>query len=221
MAALHPRLIERVDRMLAVGGRVLGIAGAPGAGKSTLAEAVLTHYGTRAQLLPMDGFHLADEELGRLGRRDRKGAPDTFDVDGYLSALQRVRERRHDVLVPRFHRDLEEPIAGAIRIAVDTQLVITEGNYLLLDDGRWREVAPLLDQSWMLRPDDEDRRARLVARHVAHGRSPDEAEAWVRTVDEPNAALILARSRAAGYEFDPDDPAIRSADEGDSRDPRG
>lgn len=221
MAALHPRLIERVDRMLAAGGRVLGIAGAPGAGKSTLTEAILTHYGTSAQLLPMDGFHLAGEELGRLGRRERKGAPDTFDVDGYLSALRRVRERDHDVMVPRFDRDLEEPIAGAIRIAVDTQLVITEGNYLLLDDGRWREVAPLLDQSWMLRPDDEDRRARLVARHVAHGRSPDEAEAWVRTVDEPNAVLIVSRSRAAEYEFDPDDPAVRPTDASGSRDPRG
>lgn len=207
--------------MLAAGGRVLGIAGAPGAGKSTLAEALRAHYGPRAQLLPMDGFHLANEELARLGRDDRKGAPDTFDVDGFVAALQRVREGRHDVLVPRFHRDLEEPIAGAIRIAVDTQLVITEGNYLLLDDGRWREVAALLDQSWMLRPSPVERRARLVARHITHGRSADEAEAWVRSVDEPNAELIASRSRPADHELDPDDPAVTRVDAGDSPGLRG
>jgi pantothenate kinase len=181
--------------MLARGGRVLGIAGAPGSGKSTLADALFAHYGPRAALLPMDGYHLANEELARLGLADRKGAPATFDVGGYVDALTRVRARRVGVLVPRFHREIEEPIAGAIRIATTTDLVITEGNYLLLADGRWAEIAPLLDECWMLRPDDDIRRARLVARHEAHGRSPAAARAWVAEVDEPNAVLVLASSR--------------------------
>ena len=205
MAPPDPRLIERVDRLLAAGGRVLGIAGAPGAGKSTLADAVVAHYGSLAQLLPMDGFHMANEELARLGRADRKGAPDTFDVDGYLHALQRVRAREHDVLVPRFHREIEEPLAGAIRIAAATELVVTEGNYLLLQQGRWASVAALLDESWFLRPDDDVRRERLVGRHMHHGRTASEAQQWVLTVDEPNAVLIARESGLADLVVDPDD----------------
>lgn len=209
MAPLHPRLIDRVDRMLAGGGRLLGIAGAPGAGKSTLADSVAAHFGDRAQLLPMDGFHMANEELARLGRSLRKGAPDTFDVDGYLDALRRVRARDTDVLVPRFHRDIEEAIAGAIRIATNTDLVITEGNYLLLQDGHWAQVAELLDESWMLRPHDDVRRERLVGRHMAHGRSAEQAQEWVLTVDEPNARLIARSSAPADLIIDPDDPDDR------------
>ena len=198
MAAHLPgALIDRAETLLASGGRILGIAGPPGAGKSTLSEALATHFRDRAQLLPMDGFHLANEELIRLGRNTRKGAPDTFDVDGYLSALQRVRAREHDVLVPRFHRQIEEPVAGAIRIAVDVDLVITDGNYLLLQQDRWSEVAQHLDESWMLRPNDAVRHERLVARHVVHGRTVEQAEAWVHTVDEPNAVLIGQLSAAA------------------------
>ncbi len=183
-------LVQRAEALVQRGGRVLGIAGAPGAGKSTLAEALGAAFEGRARLLPMDGFHLADDELARLGRSDRKGAPDTFDVDGYVAALRRVRERRHDVLVPSFRRELELAEAGSIRIAVDTELVITEGNYLLLSTGGWHQVRPLLDECWLVRPDDTVRVARLIARHVAHGRPPDEAAAWVRDVDEPNARLI-------------------------------
>lgn len=206
MAPLHPRLIGRIDGLLAGGGRLLGIVGGPGAGKSTLADAVVAHFGDRAQLLPMDGFHMAAEELARLGRSMRKGAPDTFDVDGYLDALRRVRQREHDVLVPRFNRDLEEPIAGAIRIATTTELVVTEGNYLLLQEGRWALTTPLLDESWMLRPHDDVRRERLVRRHIAHGRSAPDAQQWVMTVDEPNARLIDRSSAPPDLIFDPDNP---------------
>lgn len=196
-------IVDRVEAMLARGGRVLGIAGAPGSGKSTLADRLLAHFGDTAALLPMDGFHFANEELHRLGLAHRKGAPDTFDVDGYLDALERVRARRHDVLVPRFHRAIEEPVAGAIRIRTDASLVITEGNYLLLPMGRWGDVAELLDERWLLRPDDTVRRARLVARHEAHGRTPTEALSWVDEVDEPNAQLVNSRSIRATWEFDP------------------
>lgn len=203
MAPLPHHLIQRVEQLLARGGRVLGIAGAPGAGKSTLAEAVVAHFGEVAQLLPMDGFHLANEELARLGRAARKGAPDTFDVDGYVSALQRVRACEHDVLVPRFHREVEEAFAGAIRIATSTRLVVTEGNYLLLQEDGWAAVQPLLDESWFLQPDDDVRRRRLVDRHIAHGRSPQAAADWVRDVDEKNAALIVSGSAAADVIVDP------------------
>ncbi|MFZ4719887.1 MAG: nucleoside/nucleotide kinase family protein [Ilumatobacteraceae bacterium] len=203
MATGNEAMIERVDAMLRRGGRVLGIAGPPGAGKSTVAERLLLHYGTRAALLPMDGFHFANEELHRLGLAHRKGAPDTFDVEGYLAALGRVRGREHDVLVPRFHREIEEPVANAIRIDVDADLVITEGNYLLLGAGRWGDVAALLDERWLLRPDEVVRRARLVARHEAHGRSATEARSWVDEVDQPNAELVLGRSIRATWELDP------------------
>ena len=195
--------VAQAEAMVARGGRVLGIAGPPGSGKSTLADHLLRHFGGRAALLPMDGFHLANEELHRLGRAGRKGAPDTFDVDGYVNTLQRVRAREHDVLVPRFHREIEEAVAGAIRIAADAELVITEGNYLLLPMGRWGDVASLLDERWLLRPDDAARRARLIARHESHGRTPTEARSWVDEVDEPNAELVLGRSIRATWEFDP------------------
>jgi pantothenate kinase len=195
--------IERVEAMLARGGRVLGIAGPPGSGKSTLSDQLIAHFGNRAALLPMDGFHFANEELHRLGLAHRKGAPETFDVDGYLAALQRVRAREHDVLVPRFHRDIEEPIACAIRIATTTELVITEGNYLLLPVDNWALVHEQLDERWLLRPDDAVRRARLVARHEAHGRSSTEALSWVDDVDEPNAHLVATRSIRATWEHDP------------------
>jgi pantothenate kinase len=194
-------LIDRVEAMVARGGRVLGIAGPPGAGKSTLAEQLLAHFGERAALLPMDGFHFANEELARLGLGHRKGAPETFDVRGYLDTLRRVRQREHDVLAPRFHREIEEPVAGAIRIATSCELVITEGNYLLLPHPPWNEVAELLDERWLLRSDDSIRRARLVARHEAHGRSTVEARSWVDEVDEPNAELVLHHSTRATLEF--------------------
>lgn len=186
-------LDDRVRAFVAGGGRILGIAGPPGAGKSTLALQIVEAWGPNAQLLPMDGFHLANEELVRLGRADRKGAPDTFDVDGYLAALHRVRARAADVMVPRFHREIEEPVANAIRIAATAELVVTEGNYLLLDDGAWSAVRPLLDACWWADVPDDVRIERLVARHVRHGRTPDAARAWVSTVDEPNARLVTTR----------------------------
>jgi pantothenate kinase len=188
-------LLRRARGLVARGGRVLGIAGAPGAGKSTLAAELVAAWGDGAQLLPMDGFHLADDELARLRRGDRKGAPDTFDVDGYVAALGRVRARRADVLVPRFDRSLEAAIAGSLRVSVATELVVTEGNYLLLDAPGWCDVRPLLDECWLLVADDEVRAAQLVARHVAHGRTDEAARAWVLAVDEPNAALV---ARASG-----------------------
>ncbi len=176
--------------------KLLGLVGAPGAGKSTLAAALLRAVGAeRAQVVPMDGFHLANVELQRLGRADRKGAPDTFDSAGYVALLQRLRAQRPDgdiVYAPEFRREIEEPVAGAIAVLPSTQLVITEGNYLLHDVGPWAGAAAMLDEVWYVDIDDALREERLVRRHQQFGRSVEEARAWVASTDAPNARLISA-----------------------------
>lgn len=185
-------------RALAVPGRrrLLGLVAAPGAGKSTLAQCLAQALEGQAQVVPMDGFHLAQSELERLKRADRKGAPDTFDSAGYVALLRRLRVGE-TVYAPAFRREIEEPVAGAIAVPAAVPLVITEGNYLLLDAPHWREVAALLDEVWYLDVDDDRRREWLLRRHVAHGRSPEAAQEWVEHTDEPNARLIEAtRARA-------------------------
>ncbi len=190
-------LVERA-RGLASGGRaLLGICGAPGAGKSTLAARLVEAVGPAAVIVPMDGFHLHDAELARLGLSDRKGAPETFDVHGYVDLLRRLRtETDHVVYAPRFDRSREESVAGAIAVRPEHRLVVTEGNYLLLDAPGWTDVPPLLDESWFVEGDDEVRLTRLVARHVSHGRPPDEAHRWATVSDQANADLV-ARTRGA------------------------
>lgn len=199
-----PELLERVEALLVRPGRVVvGITGSPGAGKSTVTETLLS--GLRADLgpdavghLPMDGFHLADVQLDRLGRRDRKGAPDTFDVDGYVAALQRLHDRPDRTLyVPGFERKLEQPVGAAIAILPTARLVLTEGNYLLRPDGGWERVRPLLAETWFVDVDDKVRRARLVRRHEQFGKAPDAALAWVEGSDEANAALVASTRDAA------------------------
>ncbi len=191
-------LVERARRLTAGGRRVLGIAGAPGSGKSTLAARLVTALAPAAVLVPMDGFHLASKELERLSRSERKGAPDTFDVAGYVALLRRVREPGLDpVYAPAFDRTLEEAVAGAIPIDPATPLVVTEGNYLLLDQGSWAAVHGLLDESWFLDVDEALRVERLVARHVQHGKARDAAELWVAGSDAANARLIHATRNSA------------------------
>ena len=204
--ALPAGALERLEALLscpagaagAGGRRVLGLVGAPGAGKSTLAEALLQHC-ERLQpglacLVPMDGFHLAQAELERLGRAARKGAPDTFDSAGFVALLRRLRApvAGETVYAPVFRREIEEPVAGAIGVPDTVRLVITEGNYLLLPREEWRRCRAGLDATWWLEVDDEERRRRLVVRHIAFGKDPEAAERWVLEVDEANAALLRA-----------------------------
>jgi len=181
---------------------LLGIAGAPGTGKSTLALA-LAGLAPGAVVVPLDGFHLADVELTRRGLLDRKGAPETFDTWGYAALLARLRARPgHEVFAPAFERDLEQPLAGAIAVPASARLVVTEGNYLLLDEPEWRAARAELDAVWHVAVDDAVRRSRLIARHVAFGKSPGAAEEWVGRVDEPNAALVKAAGTRADLVLD-------------------
>ena len=199
-------LVERARGLVPGEGRaVLGLTGAPGAGKSTLALAVLDALGSDAAHLPMDGFHLADVQLDRLGIRDRKGAPDTFDVDGYVAALARLRDEPTSTLyAPGFERELEQPVAAAIAVPPAARLVVTEGNYLLLDSGGWERVRPLLAEVWFVEVDDDVRRARLVARHEQFGKSPGAAREWVERSDEANARLVAATRGSADLVVDLD-----------------
>ena len=200
-------LVRRADSLTQGRGRaVLGITGSPGAGKTTLAEALVTALSAsrpdgapdRVAHVPMDGYHLADVELARLGRSDRKGAPDTFDSDGYAALLARLHECTDAVVyAPAFDRTVEQPIAGSIPVHTSTELVITEGNYLLLEQDGWSGVRPNLDEVWYCDLDDEERQSRLVERHTRFGKHPEDAVRWVADVDEHNARLIrTTRGRA-------------------------
>jgi pantothenate kinase len=198
-------LLARARRLAAGPRRVLGLTGPPGAGKSTVAAAVVAALGPAAVLVGMDGFHLANAELRRLGRHDRKGAPDTFDAAGYVALLRRLRAAGPEaVYAPVFDRRLEESVAGAVRVDPWVPLVVTEGNYLLLDDGMWAQVRPLLDEAWYVEVDDALRVERLIRRHVAHGRPPAEAREWVLRSDEANARLVAATRHRADLLVGPD-----------------
>jgi pantothenate kinase len=192
--------IESLRTRLAPGRRfMLGLAGAPGAGKSTVAQRLCGALPGRAVVVPMDGFHLANSELARLGRAGRKGAADTFDSAGYAALLRRLRSQARGEMVyaPDFRREIDEAVAGAIAVADDIELVITEGNYLLLGQGAWAKAREQLDAVWYIDIDAALRRERLVARHRRFGRTAAEAERWVMQTDEPNALLVEAgRARA-------------------------
>ena len=203
-------MIDRV-RELAAGPdrRVLGIVGAPGAGKSTLAAAIGERCEQdrpgRVAVVGMDGWHLANSTLSRLGRLERKGAPDTFDAAGFLAFLERFRtDTTGTVWAPEYRRSVEESIGGALEIAPEVTLLVTEGNYLLLDDAPWGRIRGLLDEAWFLAPDETTRRDRLIARHEQVGRTHDEAVARADGSDAANATVIARTAPRADVVFTDD-----------------
>ncbi|GAA2293796.1 nucleoside/nucleotide kinase family protein [Glycomyces scopariae] len=194
-------LLDRV-KALASDRRVLvGIAGCPGAGKTTAAAwlaRTLAAGGTPAVQVPMDGFHLANAELVRLGRRGRKGAIDTFDGHGYRALLERLAADRSAVVyAPQYDRRVEEPVAGSIAVPPEAEVVVTEGNYLLDAEGPWPAVRAALTEVWYCETPEPLRLERLIARHERFGKTPEHARRWVAEVDERNAERIRAhRDRA-------------------------
>lgn len=204
---LDPRGIEVLtDELCAAlpappGRLIVGIAGVPGSGKSTLASVLVERVNERsprsAVVLPMDGFHLSNAQLSAMNLRDRKGSPPTFDAAAFVTALHRA-SRGECFAFPVYDRALHEPVVRdepSQSLSSTTRLVITEGNYLLLSESPWNELASVLQKCWLLHVQPDVAMQRLVARHVAGGRSPADALAHHRRNDEPNAALVLNQSR--------------------------
>ncbi|WP_285114581.1 nucleoside/nucleotide kinase family protein [Leifsonia sp. fls2-241-R2A-40a] len=209
-AAADLTALARRALALAPEGRraILGVAGSPGSGKTTLARAVarrvdeLAGAGTAVHL-PMDGFHLANATLDALGRHDRKGAIDTFDGWGFVALLERVlSETGNPVYAPAFERTVDEPVAGSIAVPPEARLVVVEGNYLLVDADPWSRIPALLAESWFVATPEEVRMRRLVDRHTRHGRTVEAATAWARDVDGSNAVLIEASRARATFVVD-------------------
>ncbi|GIF03751.1 nucleoside/nucleotide kinase family protein [Actinoplanes siamensis] len=222
MVSTFAELVDRAGALVAGGRRaVLGIAGPPGAGKSTLAEALAAALpAALVAHVPMDGFHLADVELDRLGLRDRKGAPETFDAWGYAALLRRFLAGQDEmVYAPGFERVLEQPVAGAIGVSRDVRLILTEGNYLLLDQGRWAGLREVFAEVWYTDLDPEERLRRLIARHVRFGKAPDVAVAWATGTDQRNAALIATTRGRADLVVPPALLSSLGADPADLRSP--
>jgi pantothenate kinase len=193
LARIQEHLEKSSERVL------IGIIGKPGAGKSTLSKFLMAKLSKElVTVVPMDGYHLSNKVLKDLKRSDRKGAPDTFDVAGFVSLVKRIRsEQTQNIYYPIFDRAIEESIAAQGVVTSATKVVIIEGNYLLHDEGGWEVLNDLLDESWMVDVDDDKRISRLISRHIAYGKDPEAAKAWAKGTDEVNAKLIeRGRARA-------------------------
>ena len=177
----------------------LAVAGPPGAGKSTLAKTLagaLAGRGSDTAIVPMDGFHLDNDELDRLGLRARKGAPETFDLAGFDALLARLAQE-DDVVIPVFDRTLDLARAGAARVTASARIRIVEGNYLLLDEPGWRDLACHFDMTVFLEVPERELERRLVQRWLDHGHDAQAARARAQANDIPNARRVAAGSRPA------------------------
>jgi pantothenate kinase len=201
--AVPAQLAARLRARAASGRVLIGICGAPGAGKSTLAAELAERLNDGAPgtavVVPMDGFHLAASVIAGDARANRRGAPDTFDPDGFAALLERLRENSEEVVyAPEYRREIEDPVAGAIPVPRACPIVITEGNYLLHPDLVWRRVRRCLDEVWFLEAPDENLRVdRLIERHEHFGKTPDAAAAHVFATDERNAELVAGHRDSA------------------------
>lgn len=205
--AAPSELLRRAQELLADGlatgeRRVLGICGAPGAGKSTLAAQLHVEleqsFPGAVVVLAMDGYHLAQSVLARRGQTDLKGAPETFDGRGFVSLLERLHTQQDQtVYAPSFHREFEDSIAGESEVPPSVKLVVVEGNYLLLPTDPWHKISSLLDESWFLDLPGEVRQERLVRRHLGFGVTSEVAQARATGNDENNARLIGAAAHRA------------------------
>ena len=206
-------LRERARRLLVAPGRaVLGIAGAPASGKSTLTELLAAQlaeeFPSRVVVVGMDAFHLGHRLLEQRGLTGVKGAPHTFDASGYVALLRRIRETTEPVYAPEFHREIEDSLAAVVEVGPEVGLVITEGNYLLLGDPPWDAVRPLLDEAWFVHLDDPERRRRLRLRHERYGHTPADAAARTEGTDERNAVLVNAAVLGYGAAGPPPDVLV-------------
>lgn len=184
--------------------RIIGIVGPPGSGKTTVASELPPLLTVPHCVVPMDGFHYPQEKLRALGRRDRMGAPDTFDTKALAQLLERVTKRLGPVVFPEFDRTIEEPIPGSITVEPEHELVILEGNYLLVDDADWARVGELLDLCVYVDIPEDVRLERLTSRHVDFGKSPSDAAKWVQRVDQANARVIEATKVRADAVYQPE-----------------
>jgi pantothenate kinase len=179
---------------------IIGIVGKPGAGKSTVVSEIEKRFeSSQVSVIPMDGYHLSNEELIALGRRDRKGAPDTFDTQSFISLITNVKNNSElEHRFPIFHREIEASIENEGSVPSNAKVIVVEGNYLFSEELNWQGVFPLLDHTWFIEIDDEVRIERLIARHIRFGKTPEAAEYWSRGSDEANARFIeLTAHRAS------------------------
>ncbi|MDS1269045.1 nucleoside/nucleotide kinase family protein [Lipingzhangella sp. LS1_29] len=191
-------LVDNAHALIPADGErvLLGLAGPPAAGKSVLATTLVQHLRRRlganvVGYVPLDGFHLSNAILEWLGRRNRKGAPDTFDAYGYLALLRRILQEPGDAIyVPDYDRELNEPVAARHVVDPETRLVVTEGNYLACPQQPWAEVRTLATELWYVESSDTVREQRLHVRQQQGGLSPEAAWDWVRRSDRPNGDLV-------------------------------